>query len=216
MTSLAFHPGGEQLAIAGRDPPQRLDRPPARDRRPKPGATQVDRARTPPRRSEPGADLLSGRAGLLALLPDGELGAGWTHAGRRLSGRSGCRDPDVPAPLRRLSGTPVGKSRRRWLRDPPGCPACTRCRPGACLYADDDVTYVVDARTLRVRRRYPVGGYTAAVSADGKMLALGSDRGAIRMLDLPSGEVERLRRPHRRGRRQHRVQRRWQKARLRG
>ncbi len=60
------------------------------------------------------------------------------------------------------------------------------------VYADPDATYVIDAQTLRVRRRYPVGAYTTGISADGGTLALGGVDGSVRLLDLSSGRVRRL------------------------
>ncbi|HEX3263398.1 MAG TPA: BTAD domain-containing putative transcriptional regulator, partial [Solirubrobacterales bacterium] len=60
------------------------------------------------------------------------------------------------------------------------------------VYADPDATYVIDAQTLRVQRRYPVGAYTTGISADGGTLALGGADGSVRLLDLSSGRVRRL------------------------
>jgi WD40 repeat protein/DNA-binding SARP family transcriptional activator len=56
----------------------------------------------------------------------------------------------------------------------------------------EPATYVVDARTLRVRKRYPVGDFTATVSPDGRLVALGSVDGAVRVLDLATGQVRKL------------------------
>ena len=60
------------------------------------------------------------------------------------------------------------------------------------VYADPDATYVIDAQTLRVQRRYPVGAYTGGISADGGTLALGGADGSVRLLDLSSGRVRKL------------------------
>jgi DNA-binding SARP family transcriptional activator/WD40 repeat protein len=67
------------------------------------------------------------------------------------------------------------------------------------VYADPDATYVIDAQTLRVLRRYPVGAYTTGVSPDGATLALGSLDGSVRLLDLNSGRVRRLAQVHNAG-----------------
>ena len=48
-------------------------------------------------------------------------------------------------------------------------------------------TYVVDAATLRVRRRIPVGG-TPGLSPDGRSAALGGLNGSVAILDLRTGE----------------------------
>jgi WD40 repeat protein len=60
---------------------------------------------------------------------------------------------------------------------------------GRLLIASNKATYAIDADTLRVVRRYPVGGYTTAVSPDGDTLALGGEDGRVRLLDLASGRV---------------------------
>jgi WD40 repeat protein/DNA-binding SARP family transcriptional activator len=57
----------------------------------------------------------------------------------------------------------------------------------------DDATWAIDPETLRVVRSYPVGGQAGAVSGDGRRFALASRDGAVRMLDLGSGAVRRLR-----------------------
>jgi WD40 repeat protein len=64
------------------------------------------------------------------------------------------------------------------------------------VYADPDATYVIDAQTLRVLRRYPVGAYTTGISPDGATLALGGLDGSVRLLDLNSGRVRRLAQVH--------------------
>ena len=51
----------------------------------------------------------------------------------------------------------------------------------------EDATYAIDSRRLRVLRRYPVGGVSAAVSPDGRLVALGSGAGGVRLLDLALG-----------------------------
>jgi WD40 repeat protein/DNA-binding SARP family transcriptional activator len=66
---------------------------------------------------------------------------------------------------------------------------------GPLLYPTPEATYAIDPETLRTVRRYPVGGSTAAVSADGATLAIGRG-GRIRLLDLASGHVRTLRGRH--------------------
>jgi WD40 repeat protein/class 3 adenylate cyclase len=52
---------------------------------------------------------------------------------------------------------------------------------------DEGATYVVDAPTLRVRRRIPVGGITPGLSPDGRIAALGGNNGSVAILDLRTG-----------------------------
>ena len=61
----------------------------------------------------------------------------------------------------------------------------------------DDATWEIDAERLRVLRRYPVGDSAGAVSRDGKLFALGSAAGVVRVLDLRSGAVRRFEGRHR-------------------
>jgi WD40 repeat protein/DNA-binding SARP family transcriptional activator len=56
----------------------------------------------------------------------------------------------------------------------------------------DDQTYEIAPDTLRVRHTYPVGDHAGAVSPDGRLFALGSQRGTVRLLDLRSAHVRRL------------------------
>jgi DNA-binding SARP family transcriptional activator/WD40 repeat protein len=63
---------------------------------------------------------------------------------------------------------------------------------GSLLVSSDKATYAVDAETLLVERRYPVGALTAGISADGSTLALEDVEGPLRLLDLPSGRVRTL------------------------
>jgi WD40 repeat protein/DNA-binding SARP family transcriptional activator len=57
----------------------------------------------------------------------------------------------------------------------------------------DDATWEIDPATLRVLRRHPVGGHAGAVSADGRLFALGSYDGTVRLLDLETDDVRRFR-----------------------
>jgi WD40 repeat protein/class 3 adenylate cyclase len=66
---------------------------------------------------------------------------------------------------------------------------------GRTLYVSEPgepALYVVDARTLRVRKRYPFAAVTATVSRDGRLAALGGRDGSVRVADLATGVVRRL------------------------
>jgi WD40 repeat protein/DNA-binding SARP family transcriptional activator len=60
----------------------------------------------------------------------------------------------------------------------------------------DNATYAVDPERMRVVKRYPVGDVAGAVSSDGRVFALGSGTGNLRLLDLRSGEIRRFRGRH--------------------
>jgi WD40 repeat protein/DNA-binding SARP family transcriptional activator len=53
----------------------------------------------------------------------------------------------------------------------------------------DDTTWVLDPERLIVTRSYPVGDSTGVVSPNGRVFALGSPTGHVRLLDLRSGTV---------------------------
>ena len=104
-----------------------------------------------------------------------------------------------PVLLRRYdarTGSPLGKPVRVAPR--PGPWGLFPGPRGRLVYASDSRTYLIDAGTLRVVRRYHVGskGYTAAISADGNTLALGEIGGTVRLLDLASGRVREMRGRH--------------------
>ena len=56
----------------------------------------------------------------------------------------------------------------------------------------DNRSWEIDPQELRIRRTYPVGDFVGAVSPDGQLLALGSETGHVRLLDLGSGAVRSL------------------------
>ena len=53
----------------------------------------------------------------------------------------------------------------------------------------DDRTWELDPEPLRVVRSWPVGDLAGAVSPDGRVFALGSEAGRVRLLDLDSGQT---------------------------
>jgi WD40 repeat protein len=70
---------------------------------------------------------------------------------------------------------------------------------GRVVFGGEDATYLIDGETLRVVRRYPVAGAEIrgnALAPDGRTLSLGDDRGIVRLLDLVSGRVRRMRGQH--------------------
>ena len=70
---------------------------------------------------------------------------------------------------------------------------------GRLVFASSAVaneTYAIDPRRLRVVRRYAIGANYSTVSADGRLLALGSRDGRVRLLDLRSGDVRQLKGRH--------------------
>jgi DNA-binding SARP family transcriptional activator/WD40 repeat protein len=118
------------------------------------------------------------------------------------------------------TGSPIGPAVRvaaRWNQPRPSPPSMTQ--DGRLFIAEDETfrlgyggnpvkraaTYAIDADSLRVARRYPVGAFTTAVSADGDTLALGQTDGRVRLLDPASGLVRTMTGGHPDGRR-HRPQ----------
>jgi WD40 repeat protein/DNA-binding SARP family transcriptional activator len=92
------------------------------------------------------------------------------------------------------TGSPIGPAVRvaaRWNQPRPSPPSMTQ--DGRLFIAEDEVkraaTYAIDADTLGVVRRYPIGAFTTAVSPDGATLALGQTDGRVRLLDTASGRV---------------------------
>jgi WD40 repeat protein/DNA-binding SARP family transcriptional activator len=53
----------------------------------------------------------------------------------------------------------------------------------------DSRTWELDPEPLRVVRSWPVGDFAGAVSPDGRVFALGSEAGRVRLLDLDSGQT---------------------------
>jgi WD40 repeat protein/DNA-binding SARP family transcriptional activator len=91
------------------------------------------------------------------------------------------------------SASPIGPAVRtaaQWSQTWPSPPSMSS--DGRLLIASNNATYAIDADTLRIVRRYPVGAYTTGVSPDGGTLALGGEDGRVRLLDLASGRVRAL------------------------
>jgi WD40 repeat protein/DNA-binding SARP family transcriptional activator len=116
-----------------------------------------------------------------------------------------CPDPTAPLFLRRYdtpSASPIGPAVRVAPRSstfgmPRSTPFGVRSTPGGRqLVASDEATYAIDADTLRVVRRYPVGAFSTGISPDGATLALGGEDGRVRLLDLASGRVRALTERH--------------------
>jgi WD40 repeat protein len=108
-----------------------------------------------------------------------------------------CKHPDVTAPmfLRRFdlpTGSPSGSAVRVAPRSSPTPGQLHPTPDGRLLVASDEQTYAIDADTLRVVRRYPVGAFSTGMSVDGATLALGGEDGRLRLLDLASGGVRTL------------------------
>jgi DNA-binding SARP family transcriptional activator/WD40 repeat protein len=99
----------------------------------------------------------------------------------RVDGRSG-----------RVDGKPleIGRANSYWLSA-----TADRRRVFASSAAANE-TYAIDPRRLSVVRRYPIGANKSTVSADGRLLALGSPDGRVRLLDLRSGDVRQLKGRH--------------------
>jgi WD40 repeat protein len=65
--------------------------------------------------------------------------------------------------------------------------------------AADDRTYELSPRTLRIRRVHPAGAKWGAVDGRGTTYALASPDGTLRLLDLRTGAVRRLKSKHEQG-----------------
>jgi WD40 repeat protein/DNA-binding SARP family transcriptional activator len=176
VQTLTFSPDGKTLAVTGHEPP---DEPPGAlvdliDPR-----TQERRVRTvlPP----PHGSVFT--FANVAFVPDGrdfvviQDPSEPPSVLRRVDGRTG-----------EIEGSPVqvGRSGAFGL-----FPASDR-QSVFVTSAQDDVTREIDVRTLRVVRRYSVGGTVGALSPDGTTFALGSEAGTVRTLDPVSGRVRRF------------------------
>jgi WD40 repeat protein/DNA-binding SARP family transcriptional activator len=178
--TLAFGPDGRTLALSASAPPETFN-----------GRVQVldaDTARL--RDSIPlGQHPLASGSGL-HYLP----AVTYAQDGQSLIVAYSGADDDASMPLFMRtfdadSGTPMGRAVRVAPRST--LPPLT-APDGQLLVSSDEATYAVEAETLRVLRRYPVGARASALSPDGSTLAIEATDGALRLLDLKSGRVRTL------------------------
>src|SRR4051794_38504962 len=101
----------------------------------------------------------------------------------------------MEAVLRRFDGT-TGAAEGRSLHVPDtsfGSLIMTTDRRRVFVTNEQqDETVMIDSERLRPVRRWPVGDVAGGVSPDGRLFALGSSRGDVRVLDLRSGSVRRF------------------------
>ena len=101
----------------------------------------------------------------------------------------------IAAVLHRFDGT-TGAAEGRSLRVPQasfGTLSTTTDRRRVFVTSEQqDETVMIDSERLRRVRRWPVGDEAGGVSPDGRLFALGSSRGEVRVLDLRSGRVRRF------------------------
>jgi WD40 repeat protein len=183
VQNVAFSPDGGTLAVAGRpqltDPAVVLDLLDARtlERRSRvelPSLPEpVDFVVATPSFASDGRDVL-----VLLGNPDGPA----RSLLLRVDGRTGDVEATVRVGAAALDILATRDGRRVFVPSP-----------------DDDATLELDAASLRVLRRHPVGGVAGALSPDGGALAVGSRDGSVRMLDLPSGTVHQFARGHEAG-----------------
>jgi len=89
------------------------------------------------------------------------------------------------------SAAPLGKPVRVAGRSVSTLPKMSA--DGRLLASSDRATYAIDAETLSVVRRYPVGASSSsAISPDGGTLAIEDTDSGLRLLDLASGRVRTL------------------------
>jgi WD40 repeat protein/DNA-binding SARP family transcriptional activator len=94
------------------------------------------------------------------------------------------------------TGTVEGRSLHVGRRGSPGLSATADGRRLFVTVPQENATYAVDPERLRVLKRYRVGDVAGAVSPDGRLFALGSAQGGLRLLDMRSGLVRRFRGRH--------------------
>ena len=182
--SVAFDPRGDSLAVAGAEGAELFE-----------GSLAILDARTAEVRSsaslgrhpaapEPGLQYFE----TAAYAPDGRSLV-VTYSG-------GDVNRSLPLFMRRYdagSAAPLGKPVRVASRSVSINPLMSP--RGRLLASSDRATYAIDAETLRVVRRYPVGAFSSAISPDGSTLAIEDTDGGLRLLDLASGRVRTLAAP---------------------
>lgn len=94
------------------------------------------------------------------------------------------------------TGAVAGRSLTVGRRASGGLSATADRRRLFVTVPQENATYAIDAKRLRVLKRYPVGDLVGSVSPDGRLYALGSKRGRLRLLDLRSGRVRALKGSH--------------------
>jgi WD40 repeat protein/DNA-binding SARP family transcriptional activator len=179
--SVAFDPDGESLAIAGAEDSEQFE-----------GHLAVLDADTARVRS-------SASLGRHPAAPSGGLQyfetAAYTPDGRSLvvTYSGGDVNAELPTFVRRYdadSATPLGKPVRIANESISTTPQMSA--DGLLLASSDRATYAIDANTLSVVRRYSVGAFSAAISPDGRTLAVQDPDSAVRLLDLDSGRLRTL------------------------
>ena len=102
-------------------------------------------------------------------------------------------NPDGPASVigryDGRTGVPLGRAIRVGVHSATSLSATADRRRLFMTSPKDDATYMLDAGTLRVLRRWPVGDLVGSVSPDGRLFALGSEGGEVRLLVLRSGGI---------------------------
>ena len=101
-----------------------------------------------------------------------------------------------PAILTRTNartGAPIARPVRIGSPAPTAILMTTADRKRLFLSSEaDKATLELDAETLHIVRRYEFGGFTPAISDDGRLLALGAEDGSVRVIELASGNERKL------------------------
>jgi WD40 repeat protein/DNA-binding SARP family transcriptional activator len=185
IQNVRFSPDGRTLAMSSMDP-QNLDHSGIVDLIDAHTLERIRRVRVPPLPGPPSwvsADVVFPPSGNDLLV--------------RLVHGSG---PDGPvSPVYRVDGTTGAVTDRLLVGQNPSSfyASETADRERFFLTSQrDDRTWELDPEPLRVVRSWPVGDLSGAVSPDGRIFALGSQAGRVRLLDLASGEIRTLRGRH--------------------